>query len=380
MVTIWYDDRTTTTMKIGILTQPLQYNYGGLLQNYALQTVLKEAGNECVTLDWQNIYIEPSATKFRKRVAVLKHYIKYLLNKYPAPSKTSFDSFKDNHIDSTPKIFTSRGFAKAVRELEIDAIVVGSDQCWRPIYCFPFLKQMFACFASSNIKKYAYAASFGTDKWEYSESEAKIASKLLKEFEFVSVRESSAIDLCKTHLGVEATQVLDPTMLLTSEQYAAIVEQAHTPISPGNFYYYILDSTPEKATMLNSISKEYNLQPYYVERIQQRRDSYVGKSVEPSVLSWIRGFMDAKMVIVDSFHGMVFSIIFNKPFWVIANKERGVARFESLLKLFGLENRIITDYQTVDLKKDIDWSSVNKMLYQLRIISKNFLLSNLAHE
>ena len=365
-------------MKIGILTQPLQYNYGGLLQNYALQTVLKEAGNECVTLDWQNVYIKPSATKFQKRVALLKHYIKCLINKCPAP-KTTFDAFKDNYINSTPKIFNSRGFAKAAKSTEIEAIVVGSDQCWRPIYCFPFLKQMFASFASSKIKKYAYAASFGTDNWEFSDRDTRVASKLVKEFEYVSVRESSAIELCKTHLGVEATLVLDPTMLLTSEQYTAIVEQAHTPVSPGDFYYYILDSTPEKALMLDCISKEYNLQPFYVERIQQRPDNYVGESVAPSVLSWIRGFMDAKMVIVDSFHGMVFSIIFNKPFWVIANKERGVARFESLLKLFGLEDRIITDYQTVDFNKEIDWSMVNGKLKQLRNISKMFLLSNLAH-
>lgn len=366
-------------MRIGILTQPLQYNYGGLLQNYALQTILKEAGNECITLDWQNIYMAPSATKFQKNVAVLKHYIKYYLNKYPIQKKNSFDVFRDNYIESTPKIMTNYGFARVAKTAKIDAIIVGSDQCWRPIYCFPYLKQMFACFAGSQIRKYAYAASFGTDNWEYSDNETKIASKLLRKFKFVSVRESSAVDLCKKYLDVEASQVLDPTMLLTCEQYTAIVEQAKTPASPGDLYYYILDSTPEKALLLNKISKDYNMQPFYVERIQQRPNNYVGISVRPSVFSWLRGFLDAKIVIVDSFHGMVFSILFNKPFWVIANKERGVARFESLLKSVGLENRIITDYQSIDFLQTIDWGVVNRKVEQMRNMSKTLLLTNLAY-
>lgn len=366
-------------MKIGILTQPLQYNYGGLLQNFALQAVLKDAGHECITLDWQNIYIHPSSTKVQKNVDLLKHYIKVLLNKYPKPSKIEFDIFKDNYIDTTTKVMTSFGFAKAAKNVKIDAIVVGSDQCWRPIYCFPFLKQMFASFAGPNIKKYAYAASFGTDKWEYSESETKVASRLAKEFKFISVRESSAVDLCKKHLGVEATHVLDPTFLLTQVQYATIVEQSKTSPSPGNLYYYMLDSTPEKALMLNNLSKDLGLHPFYVERILQRKDNYVGTSVAPSVLSWLRGFMDAKMVVVDSFHGMVFSIIFNKPFWVITNKERGEARFESLLRIFGLEDRIITDYRTNDFNKPIDWEMVNSKLIQMKNISKTLLLANLAN-
>ena len=83
--------------------------------------------------------------------------------------------------------------------------------------------------------------------------------------------------------------------------------------------------------------------------------------VFPSVTSWLRGFMDAEMVIVDSFHGAVFSIIFNKPFWVIGNSKRGNARFESLLGLYGLEDRMITPGDSVDWGKTIDWDRVNEI-------------------
>ena len=98
---------------------------------------------------------------------------------------------------------------------------------------------------------------------------------------------------------------------------------------------------------------------------ENRTKEDVKKRIEdcifPSVTSWLRAFMDAEMVIVDSFHGAVFSIIFNKPFWVISNTERGNARFESLLKMFGLDDRMILPKDEVDWQSYIDWKMVNEM-------------------
>ena len=89
--------------------------------------------------------------------------------------------------------------------------------------------------------------------------------------------------------------------------------------------------------------------------------------------------MDAEMTVVDSFHGMVFSILFNKPFWVIGNAERGMSRFTSLLKLFNLEDRLLDESRldNVDYKRPIDWIKVNTLLEQRRIESKNLLLNAL---
>ena len=369
-------------MKIGILTQPLQYNYGGLLQNFALQTVLKEAGYDCITLDWQNIYLPPESDTIQKRKALLKYYIKLALCKDISHPTNSFDSFKNKYINSTGKIKTSGGFGREVKKNKIDVLLVGSDQCWRPIYCFPFLNQMYLNFIDkeSGIRKLSYAASFGSDCWEYSEKETRIASKLAKDFDFISVREYSAVKLCKCYLGVDASHVLDPTLLLPKKHYADIVENENTPTSPGDLYYYILDPTSEKTALISVIAKQLGLTPFFVERIEQRRDNNCGIAVPPSVFSWLRGFMDAEMTIVDSFHGMVFSIIFNKPFWVIGNKERGLARFQSLLKIFNLEERIITDSENTDFRNPIDWSFVNSKLSELSISSKNLLLTNIRNE
>ena len=85
------------------------------------------------------------------------------------------------------------------------------------------------------------------------------------------------------------------------------------------------------------------------------------------------------MVLTDSFHGTVFSIIFNKPFWVIGNKERGIARFDSILSLFNLKNRFVVDYEHINLNinEPIEWSSVNKKRQQLKKESIQFLLNAL---
>ena len=101
--------------------------------------------------------------------------------------------------------------------------------------------------------------------------------------------------------------------------------------------------------------------------------------VFPGVTTWLRAFMDAEMTVVDSFHGMVFSIIFNKPFWVIGNAHRGMSRFTSLLKVFHLENRLLdaSGLDDVDLSQSIDWESVNEILKEKQKECKLLLLNSL---
>ena len=100
--------------------------------------------------------------------------------------------------------------------------------------------------------------------------------------------------------------------------------------------------------------------------------------VFPTVTSWIKAYIDAEMVITDSFHGCVFSIIFNKPFWVIGNRSRGMARFNSLLEMFGLENRLITpDNLPSDFKAPINWDEVNQKRKHLQKYSMDFLTNAL---
>ena len=368
-------------MKIGILTQPLHNNYGGLLQNYALQHVLKGMGYEVETIDHifsiKISWLRQILSKIKVRLLHALCPKRYNLTRYIPNAqeqaiiraKTNF--FIDKYIARTMTLHSTEEFDDIAQSNKYDAYVVGSDQCWRPIYNGSFFLEMFLRFAENqtNVKKIAYAASFGTDEWEFSPEMTVKCSALAKKFDLITVREASGVDLCRNNLGVDAKHVLDPTMLLDKEDYIKLIENENEPHSPGNLFYYILDPSDEKKTLIKDIATKsgfipFTVMPKYQEENRTKEDvkERIEDCVYPSVTSWLRAFMDAKMVIVDSFHGAVFSIIFNKPFWVIANAKRGNARFESLLSLFGLEDRIILPEDKVNWDKSIKWDIVNAII------------------
>lgn len=366
-------------MKIGILTQPLHNNYGGLLQNYALQQVLKGMGHEVETIDHGGktvLYIHKILSTIKANIRRILFPSRYKKPRYSPNSKEiaiirqNTDYFINKHISRTKVLHTSKEFDDIAKSNKYDAYVVGSDQCWRPRYNGSFLSEMFLRFAENQSvkKRIAYAASFGTDEWEFTPERTIQCAALIKKFDLITVREASGIDLCKKHLGVDATHVLDPTMLLNKEDYIKLVENENEPQSLGNLFYYILDPSNEKKALIDEVAEKNGLTPFTVMpkyQAESRTKEDVKKRIEdcifPTVTSWLRAFMDAEMVIVDSFHGAVFAIIFNKPFWVIANAGRGNARFESLLRLYGLENRMIAPGDAVLWNKAIDWERVNEI-------------------
>ena len=383
-------------MKIGILTQPLQANYGGLLQNYALQQVLLRAGHEVETIDWT-----PSNKSLRSRLYRIKWTILPFLfpKKYPKLRYQPTDEerkviqqhtnhFISTYIHHTKTIMFRDGFSHQAKVGKYDAYVVGSDQCWRPRYN-AFLSSMFLDFVEGDkAKRIAYSASFGTDQWEFTQEMTSICATLAQKFNFVSVREDSGIKLCKEHLGVNAVHVLDPTLLLTKEDYIHLIEAEKEPKAKGTLFNYILDPNQNNTVFIHRAAKERGLIPFQVlpkYQAETRTKADIKNRIEdcvfPGVTSWLRAFMDAEMTIVDSFHGMVFSIIFNKPFWVIGNADRGMSRFTSLLKIFHLEERLLDANQLhkVDINRPIDWASVNAILQQKRNECLNLLLSQLSN-
>src|SRR5690554_2827249 len=338
-------------MKIGILTQPLHNNYGGLLQNFALQTTLKKLGHESQTINIKN----RENLKLRKYASLLKRTVlklsgqKIRVRAWPTEEEKEIISkytqqFIKKNITTTDLI-TKKVDEKLIDKHSFDAYIVGSDQVWRPKYS-PQLPTYFLDFLkhNSDVKKIAYAASFGVDYWEFNESQTAEFKRLIKLFDAVSVREDSGIDLCKKHFDVEAVHLLDPTMLLTKDDYITLVEKENIKESSGNLFTYILDSSREKNSIIEEIANKYNLKPFSVmqpKRFSDKDRKGIDECVFPPVEQWIRGFMDAEFVVTDTFHGTVFSIIFNKPFISIANESRGTTRFTSLLKLFQLEDKLV---------------------------------------
>lgn len=363
-------------MKIGILTQPLKQNYGGLLQAFALQYFLKKQGNDVYTIDFDY-------NKTLKRV--IKDVVKKII-KHPVYTTKQININSQNtarfiaeHIKTTQKI-TSAKEINYIQKYHFDAYIVGSDQVWRPVYS-PNIATFFLDFLQNNdkVKKIAYAASFGVDNLcEFTAEQISYFSSLLSKFDLITVREDSAVDLCQQSFNCEAKHVLDPTLLLTKEDYLKLVDadKHNLTENKGKIMAYVLDKSEDKQKILSAIEKTLGYESYKIMPTKKQ-------PIYPAVTQWLSGFRDAKYVVTDSFHGVAFSIIFNKPFIAIGNKSRGLARFTSILKLFELESRLIFNSNDLSenlINTNIDFDLVNSKLRANQLVSEDLLLNALKRE
>lgn len=366
-------------MKIGIITLPTRTNYGGILQAYALSLVLRRMGHDVqhiyTPVKWRINYIKYPYIIFKRIIKNIlrkqhnKIFLEFYLNKtYPRVSK-----YTQKFIDINIPYIEIKSFTD-IKEKDFDTFIVGSDQVWRPLY-FHNIEQAFLKFAKNwNVKRIAYAVSFGTDKWEYTHAQTKECKRLINLFDIVSVREASAIKLCNEQFETVAQHVLDPTLLLTAEDYISLFRTTNVPKSKGTLLNYILDETKEKETIINNIAKQKKLIPFRVNSKIENLQAPISERIQPPVEQWLRGFYDAEFVITDSFHACVFSIIFNKPFIVIGNNERGMARFHSLLSMFKLEKCLLLPTNKATINDiSIDWNFVNKKRDEMIRKSLNIL-------
>ncbi len=275
--------------------------------------------------------------------------------------KELFDSFVHKNMSLTRR--TRKYTNEIVKQYGFEAVITGSDQVWRPMYN-AHLQDMFLRFVKNpNIKKIAYAASFGVDNWEFTHRQTEECGNLAKKIDAISVRENSGIVLCKNHLSVDAVEVLDPTLLHTAEDYEKLcagIPKATEPYLAS----YVLDITPEKQQFIEEIAKQQGLPV---------RIFSCGNNAEFSIEQWLAIYRDAKYIITDSFHGTVFSILFQKPFLSIVNEGRGASRFYSLMSKFGFESRLITSTNQTIVSNDINWKEVDAKLESLRDNATKFL-------
>lgn len=371
-------------MKIGILTLPLHTNYGGILQAYALQTVLERMGHEVCLIEKKRELLSFPLWKapfvYGKRILnlsgdALPVFYEQRVNRERPIIRQNTDKFINKYIKR--RIVDDYS---DIKETDFDAIVVGSDQIWRPKY-FHEIEHAFLDFTEGwNIKRVSYAASFGTDKWEYTMRQTEACARLVRSFQAVSVREDSGVTLCREHFGVQAVHVLDPTMLLCREDYMTLFESASIQTSSGNLLCYILDETPAKTVIINNVAMECGLVPFSVKSKSEAITAPLVDRIQPPVEQWLRGFYDARLVITDSFHACVFSILFQKPFIVIGNANRGMSRFTSLLNMFGLKDRLVTAETFFFKKKQLsDGIDTEETLRLLRENAADFLYRHLSN-
>lgn len=370
-------------MKIGILTLPFNNNYGGYLQAYAMMSVLKQEGHEV-----ELIYRQHNPKKIPLSYFI-KNPIKWILGRPHGPLYPSIENnlrmrgkllmpFVDKYIaPRTKPLYSSKQLSDVVCTGGYDYIVCGSDQLWRPDYV-PNIEDFFlSCIKEESPKVFSYAASFGTDNPLYSEEQKRICGASIAQFAAVSLREYSGIDVINRfgwHTKTTPVVVLDPTMLLSYSHYNALITKELSK-SSGKVFCYVLDESAEAKELELNACSIHKLEPYYVmDPSKWKHTSYRMSSIE----DWLCGIRDAEFVVTDSFHGTVFSIIFNKPFVVYANKTRGVDRFETLLGHFGLLERM--NPNDMASLPPIDWTCVNYKLEELKTNSIKFIKAAIKDE
>ena len=350
-------------MKIGVVTF-FGSNYGAILQCYALQKILESLGHDVKTINrgWGKYASSPS----------LKQKIKNLI----FPNK--FELFKKKYIKFTPLIKNEQELLNLNNQF--DSIIVGSDQVWNADCIKDMGNFYFLDWVSPSIKKYAYAVSFGKNTFDTTPSKISDISSLVQSYKKISVREDSGKAICKNILKCNAIHVLDPTLLLSSKHYDQLIN--HSKTEKKYICQYFLDNNEQKNNIVHQIASKLNLSVInnYPNNINQYKGLFLTKYRYPSVIEWLKNIRDAEFVITDSFHGTIFSLIFQKKFICINNKKRGSTRFQSLLGELDLLHRLIEveDSKFIEKIKDIlespiNYETVNKVITEKRNSSLMFL-------
>ncbi|WP_273838844.1 polysaccharide pyruvyl transferase family protein [Providencia rettgeri] len=366
-----------TFKKVGILNfQFSEHNYGAVLQAAALEHTVKQLGYKVEHINY--LPYDKKNIKNKLKYSFIGHLIKVFLKKshfYDYRKNSScFEQFRSAWIKrSIQNYYTSDDIKK--NSQHYGAIIVGSDQVWRPkMYSnlHSDTEVYFLQTVPNSIKKIAYAASFGVDHWEHIGDSTFTESiyNSLKDFTAISVRESSGVTICQDIFHEKATHVLDPTLLSDKTFFEKIINSEHS-LKSSDLVYYKLDENQEFKKSINDICTLLN---YSMKNIYFNESLFLNSYI--TVPAWLSYIKDSKLVITDSFHCVCFAIIFNKNFFCIRNKSRGESRLESLLTLLGLENRLLYQNELLDATRhqiNIDYKDINKRLETLKESSLSFL-------
>jgi len=331
----------TSLIDIGILgwwIETSHSNYGSTLTNFALYRYLLSLGLSVAFISPPN-FDRKNAGEFNKKYG------------YRMTAQYNYANMKENNK-------------------YIDSFIVGSDVLW---YYDAFIKTGYFFmldFVNSDKRKISYSTSFGNTKNFIPIDEISKIKTLLKRFDNISVREKEAIKICKDRLDVNATLVLDPVFLCDLSNWYELSNNALRKTKDKFLFSYILDPNSEKIESLQKISKKLNLKLVTITDKQfnpEEKESLLinsGIINNASVEELIYHIQNAEYVITDSYHGMCFSLLLKKNYYVLVNISRGATRFESLAELINVKDRMLYDSSNL-LKctfKELDYLSIDRRL------------------
>lgn len=347
-------------MKIGTVTFHQALNYGAILQTYALQRFIKANFNtETDVVDYRCPHL---SHLYSYKSKITANPIKSALRIANfAFKKQRFSSFISKYINLSKTVYTYEDIQNSANEY--DAFIVGSDQVWNPLLTNGDMNYLLK-FAPAN-KRYSYAASVGLK--EIPREHAEKYSDLLNEFRAISTREKSEQLLESIGVTVKPQTNIDPTLLLTGDDWKEICKTIK-PQKEKFVLVYTVGHSKETMDKAVQFAAENNLKVIYVgPHIKRPGIKYIPC---PRVEYLISLFRDAEYTFVNSFHGTVFSILFQRKFFsYLQFKDGRNARITNLLEICGLSHR--TDIKNI--KEEIDWQNVETNLNLQRKNSLNFI-------
>jgi hypothetical protein len=302
---------------------------------------------------------------------LLKYSIFIILEKYGFDPYIIGRHLKQTNIsflESYTNVRIIKDFSE-IKERDYDILMVNSDQTWRKwnkdFYNIAFLK-----FSEKwNISKFIYGTSIGFNDWKFTKKDENIAKYLLKNFTGISVREENLVKLIKKHLDMKAIFVLDPTLLIDKKYYLRIIKNYKLNINGNENYIftYTIWHHEIKKMMEEFINEAKEKLNYPIYNVDMHGIEYIEK--------FLYGISNCKAVITDSFHGTVFSILFNKPF--ISFRRKKDERLKTLGDVLGIKERIIDldkkpDVTLLNIDLYINKEKLNKLKFRsIRYLKKN---------
>lgn len=352
---------------IGIITFYFAYNYGSVLQAYALKTLLQNKNYEVSVIDFIYKKDFEQYRLFRTKMycknpkAVISDLL-FLRQNYKR--KKNFEMFAEKYFNLTDKKYYNSNDMKELNQ-KFDIFICGSDQIWNLDCTQGVEPAYFLKFANKDKLKIAYAPSLAHVKFakDYDED----LKEAIKDIDYISVREKSTLPLIQPLTEKKIEVVLDPTLLLDAENYSSIVGKQS--INEKYVFVYMLEYNASLVNYCNDFSKKHNIKVVYI--TNKKFSGLKGENafgVGPDMfLEYIK---NAEYVITNSFHATVFSIIFNKKFVTFATK-RSSSRMVDLLNNLGIPERI---YKVgFDINKEIDYKKVKTNLNKMRKGSLEYL-------
>lgn len=363
-----------TNKKIAVITRHAVSNYGSVLQTYALQEAIKEAGFDCEIIDYVRFdedYRKITDTLIRKSPKWNKNFATRLIYKcIQSPEYIlmgrRFEKFQKKLLNRTPQKYHSLQELKS-NPPQADIYCTGSDQVWGAIGADAYDRAYYLDFPAKNSKKIAYAASFG--KTDLSEDALKSACDLLCQYDKITVRENSAVDIIED-MSLACTQVLDPTLLLDREKWSALIDRE---TDKKYVLLYQLHNNPQMDRYAMEFAKKCGLPLLRMTTFLHRMFNGGKFEYLPSTGRFLSLIKNAEYMITDSFHGTAFAINFNTQFIDILPGETKT-RNQSILQLTGLTDRVLDSYDDFSfINKKIDFENANRILAEQRKQSLNIL-------